>query len=164
MSHAVTNSPQIPTLVSEHSSTSGDEQLNKTIPSALLSSSVQTQSLTPVLTRYSQSSRGESLGFMATSSLGSLGVDSSPFNQPFSSLSRASRNGMEQGGSASGRPHTSVFERQRNSLCSRSVNSRSLLGPQRRDTMQCLRCGSRYPVTNLDSYEKHIRDCYSEVH
>lgn len=39
----------------------------------------------------------------------------------------------------------------------------SVLGPPTRDTMQCLRCGSRFPITNLDGYEKHIKDCYSDV-
>ena len=39
----------------------------------------------------------------------------------------------------------------------------SLLGPPTRDTMQCLRCGSKFPITNLDGYEKHIKECYSDV-
>lgn len=160
--HTLANSPQAATLVSAHSSTSEDEQLNSAFPSALLSSSVTTQSPTPV-TGYGLSSRCESLGNMGTSSSGSIGAKSSHFNEPFSSPYRASRNGMEQAGSDSRRPHSSVFGGQRNSLYSRSVSSRALLGPQRRDTMQCLRCGARYPVTNLDNYEKHIRDCYSEV-
>ena len=47
-------------------------------------------------------------------------------------------------------------------MYSRSAGSKSF-GASGRDTMQCLRCGARFPITNLDGYEKHIRDCYSDV-
>jgi predicted nucleic acid-binding Zn-ribbon protein len=47
-------------------------------------------------------------------------------------------------------------------LYSRSAGLKSFGAPSR-DTMQCLRCGSKFPITNLDSYERHIRDCYSDV-
>ena len=39
--------------------------------------------------------------------------------------------------------------------------SRSMLGPPSRDTMQCLKCGTRFSVRDLERYERHIRDCYS---
>jgi hypothetical protein len=39
----------------------------------------------------------------------------------------------------------------------------SLQRPPTRDTMQCLRCGSSFPITNIDDYEKHIKTCYSDV-
>lgn len=31
------------------------------------------------------------------------------------------------------------------------------------DVLQCLRCGTRFLVTNLDDYEKHIQECYSDA-
>lgn len=39
----------------------------------------------------------------------------------------------------------------------------ALLRSPTRDTMQCLRCGSKFSITNLDGYERHIKDCYSDV-
>lgn len=68
-------------------------------------------------------------------------------------------------GHDSGIDRSSVREEIGRTLYSRSVASqRFSLQPQRRQMMQCLRCGMKYPVTNLDDYEKHIRDCYSDVH
>ena len=32
-----------------------------------------------------------------------------------------------------------------------------------RKSMQCLRCNSSFSVDDLDKYEKHIKECYSDV-
>ena len=62
----------------------------------------------------------------------------------------------------SGFPQSSVGVSSRQGTGSTLAGSRSLFRPFR-DTMQCLRCGSRYPIDDLDGYEKHIRDCYSDL-
>jgi DNA repair exonuclease SbcCD ATPase subunit len=52
-------------------------------------------------------------------------------------------------------------ETERPGYYSRSVdNRRTALHSQTRETLQCLRCGSKFSVTNLDGYEKHIGHCY----
>ena len=45
----------------------------------------------------------------------------------------------------------------------RSAGYVSLGGRPYRQTMQCLRCSARFPIANLEEYEKHIRDCYSDT-
>ena len=45
----------------------------------------------------------------------------------------------------------------------RSAGYMSLGERPYRRTMQCLRCSARFPVANLEEYEKHIRDCYSDT-
>ena len=149
---------QRPTLISEHSNTSNSQNMTAT---PLLSSSSTTQSLSPV--KHGQAVRHDSLNVSGVTSNSSTGGASIARTEPSSSLPvyrtlGGSPSGTQRTGTDSGQPHSFISE-QRNSLYSRSVISR----PQHRDTMQCLRCGARYPITNLDAYEKHIRDCYSEL-
>ena len=77
---------------------------------------------------------------------------------PFSSLQGV----VGPSHSGSGLP-SSFREGGRNLLYSRSASSKPLAGSHTRDVLKCFRCGTRFLVTNLDEYEKHIRDCYSDV-
>ena len=54
-------------------------------------------------------------------------------------------------------------EQKRSDFYSRSLTSVSHTRPASSNIMQCFRCGSRFPNTSMDDYERHITECYNDV-
>ena len=136
--------PRSSTLsMSPRSELEGQERLGPTVPRT---EDIMTQSLPPAINLYSQSPHPGS----------SLTLNDQANYSPVRYQSLSSRTGGIESGFAS---KPSDWLSRRDVVYPRT----SLLGPPTRDTMQCLRCGSKFPITNLDGYEKHIKECYSDV-
>lgn len=52
-------------------------------------------------------------------------------------------------------------EQRRSDIYCRNPISASHARPASSNIMKCFRCGTRFPSTSMDDYEKHIRKCYS---
>lgn len=154
----ISRSPPGSLAASQRSDMEGQERVAPATPET---GDFMTQSLPPALGVYSQSRypgsfRANHPDEKSYSVVGSHTLSS------LQGIGAASRAGSGSSGD-SGVAQSSVTGSRRSVLYSSTAGSRSLFGPPSRDTMQCLRCGSRYPITNLDGYEKHIRDCYADV-
>ena len=133
-----------PLSMSPRSELEGQERLGPTVPRK---EDIMTQSLPPTVNLYRQSPHPGSHRL------------NDPNQANYSAVryqSLSSRTGGIELGFAS---KPSAWSSRRDVVYPRA----SLLGPPTRDTMQCLRCGSKFPITNLDGYEKHIKECYSDV-
>lgn len=60
-------------------------------------------------------------------------------------------------------PQTLLRDEAGSVLYSRSLGSQMGSMSKRIETMHCIRCNARFSVSNLDDYERHLRECYPDI-